>query len=346
MACISDFSVLPLIIGSNMAQPKKSFPQQKSELHARNLHRHRYDFPQLIKTCPELAAFVSPNKFNDLSVDFSDPQAVKMLNKALLQHFYGVQYWDIPQDFLCPPIPGRADYIHYLADLLGSSDRNQIPTGSKIRVLDVGVGANCIYPIIGHQSYGWKFVGSDIHSASVQSAKFIVEANRNLSKGIQIRLQKSPSHIFKGLIKASDRFDLTMCNPPFHASQAEAHATATQKLKKLGKPVDRSKVVLNFGGQKNELWCDGGEERFVCQMAEESVLFAQQCFWFSTLVSKKTTLPALLKALSKCGAVEVKTIKMAQGQKESRFVAWTFLDAKQQQAWTQHWTEAASRNKA
>ena len=90
---------------------------------------------------------------------------------------------------------------------------------------------------------------------------------------------------------------------------------------------------MNFGGQKNELWCDGGEERFVCQMVAESVVFAQQFFWFTTLVSKKTTLPVLLKALKNMGALQVKTIDMAQGQKESRFVAWTFLDSKQQQDW-------------
>lgn len=329
------------MIGINMAHAKKSFPQQKSELHARNLHRSRYDFPELIKSCPELAAFVRPNQYDDLSINFSDPQAVKMLNKALLKHFYAIQYWDIPKDYLCPPIPGRADYIHYLADLLSDQNKGQIPTGPLIQVLDIGVGANCIYPIIGRQSYGWKFVGSDIHAASVKSAQFIVEANPNLNKGIQIRLQKTPSNIFKGVIKPSDRFDLTLCNPPFHASQDEANATATQKLRKLGQALDRTKVVLNFGGQKNELWCEGGEARFVCQMVQESTQFAEQCLWFSTLVSKKSTLPMLLKTLPKSGAVDVKTIKMAQGQKESRFVAWTFLDAKQQQAWKNaRWTSA------
>ena len=238
------------MIGIPMAQAKKSFPQQKSQLHARNLHRSRYDFPELVKRCPELAAFVRPNPYGDLSIDFSDPQAVKMLNKALLKHFYDIHYWDIPQDYLCPPIPGRADYIHYLADLLSEMNHGQIPTGRAVQVLDIGVGANCIYPMIGHRSYGWKFVGSDIHATSVKSAQFIVEANPNLKKGIQIRLQKTPSNIFKGVIKPTDRFDLTLCNPPFHASQDEAHATATQKLRKLGKPIEQKRVVLNFGGQK------------------------------------------------------------------------------------------------
>lgn len=322
-----------------MAQAKKSFPKQKSELHVRNLHRSRYDFPQLIKTCPELAPFVSLNKYGDLSVDFTNPEAVKMLNKSLLKHFYHIQYWDIPKDFLCPPIPGRADYIHYLADLLAESHGDQIPQGRKVHVLDIGVGANCIYPIIGHRSYGWKFVGTDIHPASVNSAQLITQANPNLTKAIDIRLQKTPKNIFKGVIKTTDHFDLTMCNPPFHASQEEANETASKKLRNLGQQQQRNKLVLNFGGQKNELWCDGGEERFVCQMVEESKLFAQQCFWFTTLVSKKTTLSPLLKALSKIGALEVKTINMAQGQKESRFVAWTFLNKQQQQDWKRtHWS--------
>lgn len=316
-----------------MAQAKKSFPKQKTELHTRNLHRSRYDFPQLIVSCPELSPFVSLNQYDDLSVDFSDPTAVKVLNKALLKHFYHVEFWDIPKDFLCPPIPGRADYIHYLADLLSASNDNQIPKGNKVQVLDIGVGANCIYPIIGHRSYGWKFVGADINPVSASSAELITKANPNLTKGIYIRLQKSPKNIFKGMIKPTDFFDLTLCNPPFHASEEEANATANKKLRNLGKQEKGTKVVLNFGGQKNELWCDGGEEQFVCQMAEESQFFGQQCFWFSTLVSKKTTLPVLLNALRKIGALNVKTIDMAQGQKESRFVAWTFLNSQQQTEW-------------
>ncbi len=324
-----------------MAQVKKSFPKQKSELHPRNLHRSRYDFPQLIKCCAELAPFVSLNKYDDLSVDFSDPDAVKILNKALLKQFYQIQHWDIPQGFLCPPIPGRADYIHYLADLLSACNGGQIPRGNSIQVLDIGVGANCIYPIIGHRSYGWKFVGSDINPVSANSAKLITQANPNLTKAINIRLQKSPNNIFKGIIKPTDRFDLTLCNPPFHASQEEADATATKKLRNLGKREVGAKLVLNFGGKKSELWCEGGEERFVCQMVEESVDFAGQCFWFSTLVSKKTTLPVLLRALGAIGAKEVKTIEMAQGQKESRFVAWTFLNAQQQHDWIHaRWMQA------
>lgn len=321
-----------------MAKPKKLFPNEKSELHARNLHRGRYDFPQLIECCPELAPFVSLNKYDDLSVNFADPDAVKALNKALLKHFYHIQNWDIPTDYLCPPIPGRADYIHYLADLLSGCNGDQIPQGNLVHVLDIGVGANCIYPLIGHISYGWKFVGTDIDPVSLSSAKLIVNANPNLTKSVNIRLQKASENIFEGIIRPTDRFDLTLCNPPFHASQQEADAVGTKKLRNLGKLEEGAKPVLNFGGKTTELWCDGGEERFVRLMAEESIAFGRQCFWFTTLVSKKTTLPVLYHALRYAGATEVKTINMAQGQKASRVVAWTFLDPLQREEWAKsHW---------
>lgn len=60
-------------------------------LHPRNFHNNRYDFKELIKTKPELKEFVKPNKYGDISIDFSNPQAVIFLNKALLEHFYSIK---------------------------------------------------------------------------------------------------------------------------------------------------------------------------------------------------------------------------------------------------------------
>lgn len=308
---------------------------EKQSLHPRNPHRFRYDFPTLIKSCPALAPFVVRNKYQDESVDFANPEAVKMLNKAILIHFYGIQYWDIPANYLRPPIPGRADYIHYLADLLGSVNDNVIPIGKKIMGLDVGIGANCVYPIIGHQSYGWRFVGSDIDPKAIQNAKRIVTANPVLTPFVECRLQTNPTAIFKGIMQANEKFDFTMCNPPFHASLAEATAGTQRKWQNLGRTSASQKETLNFGGQNAELWCEGGEKAFVTKMIEQSAQIGNQCFWFTSLVSKKTTLPFLYKALKKAKAFEIQTIEMAQGQKVSRMVAWTFLGTHQQKMWRQ-----------
>lgn len=304
---------------------------EKSGLHPRNRHRFRYDFETLILCSPELSAFVSLNKYNMKSIDFSNPDAVKSLNKALLKQFYGISNWDIPANYLCPPIPGRADYIHYMADLLNASNNDVLPKGSSVRILDIGVGANCVYPIIGHSEYGWHFVGSDIDPIAIKSASQIIVSNNALNNAIECRLQNASSGIFRNIIKPDDEFDMSICNPPFHASLAEATSGTERKWNNLG--FKKSNKTLNFGGQSNELWCAGGEETFVRKMVEQSAQFPERCFWYSTLVSKKSNLPAIYKSLRNVAAFDVKTIDMAQGQKVSRIVAWTFLNECQQKDW-------------
>ena len=296
---------------------------EKEELHPRNKHRGSYDFPELIKICPELGDFVSENEYQNLSIDFANPEAVKTLNKALLRKFYGIDLWDIPEGFLCPPIPGRADYIHYVADLIKSED-GIIPKGKTIKVLDIGVGANCIYPLIGHHEYAWSFVGTDIDSLAVRSATNIIEAN-GLSKYINIRKQKSANHIFRDMIHPGEKFSLSICNPPFHSSMREAAEGTARKWKNLAKDK-KTENDLNFGGKNSELWCEGGEQSFLHQMITESAEYDQSVRWFTSLVSKKETLAACYQTLEKLNAIEFKTIEMKQGQKMSRILAWTFTE--------------------
>lgn len=307
-----------------------------STLHPRSKHHSRYDFKLLIKSTPELAAFVSLNKYGDKSIDFADPKAVRCLNKALLAYFYHIEHWDIPEGYLCPPIPGRADYIHYSADLLASSHYQTIPKGNKIKILDIGVGANCIYPIIGHQEYGWSFVGSDIDPGAIKSANNIININSSLKSVVEVRLQSNKTTIFKGIIHKEERFELSVCNPPFHASAAAALDGSQRKVRNLGSK-NYIKPTLNFGGQANELWTDGGEVGFIAKMIEESKLYGQQCFWFTSLVSKSENLPAIYAMLNRIGAVETRTNNMITGNKVTRIVAWTFLSSEQQEEWAKKW---------
>jgi len=311
---------------------KKEHPAVKTGLHSRNPHRFRYDFKELIKNCDELAQYVKVNQYGDESINFADPDAVKTLNRALLFHFYNISYWDIPDNYLCPPIPGRADYIHYIADLLSSCRSNVIPRGNDISILDIGVGANCIYPIIGSHEYGWHFTGSEIDQISLHSAEKIINSNRSLSDAVELREQKSKNSIFRGIIKPGEYFDASICNPPFHSSPEEAAEGTLRKFNNL-KLKKTAEPVLNFGGQNNELWTHGGEESFISKMIEESSEFAVNCLWFTTLISKKTTLPGVYKALKRVKAAEVRTIDMAQGQKTSRIAAWSFMDKNQQRDW-------------
>ena len=309
-----------------------------STLHLRNPHQGRYDFEVLTKAFPDLAQYTITNPSGEPTVNFSDAKAVMTLNKALLAHHYGVKLWELPEGYLCPPIPGRADYIHQVADLLNAQpvhDSNDAPaSGQRVHVLDIGMGASCIYPIIGSQSYGWRFTGTDIDPVSVNTAKLICQANPNLKDLIKIKLQDNPKHIFEGVIGPDDYFDLTVCNPPFHASLEEAMAANATKEAKLEKNrirrgqspqvIPTAKNNLNFGGQQSELWTKGGEVAFITQMIKESKKFAQQVGWFTTLVSKSENLKNLAELAENSGARKVTVLNMKHGQKMTRILAWRF----------------------
>lgn len=304
---------------------------EKSSLHTRNLHRNPYDFDQLISCVPELKHYVFVNAYQTVTINFSIPKAVKLLNKALLLHFYHIKGWDIPDTNLCPPIPGRADYVHYIADLL-AEQLDEIPTGNSVKGLDIGTGANLVYPLISHRSYGWTMLGTDINQDSLKNAQHILDQNPDLSSVIQLKSQPDADHIFVNMIKPEDRLTFTMCNPPFHDSEESAMKGNIRKTKNLHQSK-KSKPLLNFSGQQSELWCEGGELAFITKMIHESALFSTQVFWFTCLVSKKDNLNKLTNLLKKVKAVEVKTIDMAQGQKISRILAWTFIPQKDRKTW-------------
>ncbi len=298
-------------------------------LHPRNKHQQPYDFAALCAAVPALTAFVRDNGYGVLSIDFANPEAVKTLNQALLKQMYSVEHWQLPDGFLCPAVPGRADYLHYLADLLALLNKNKVPTGSKVQLLDTGCGANLIYPLLAQAEYSWKVTASELDTEAVAAAQLLIEQNQ-LNHKIALRQQHNSAHIFHGIIQPDDLFDLTLCNPPFHSSAEQALAGSERKTRNLG----QKSTELNFAGRSHELWCDGGEAAFIRLMIEESQSYAQQVLWFSSLVSKQENLPALQRQLDKLGA-QHQLIDMQQGNKQSRILVWSFMPEKQRQLWAQ-----------
>ena len=297
--------------------------KRKPKLHPRNKHQNRYDLDALAQINPELAPYITTNPKGETTINFFMPLAVKALNKALLIKDYGINYWDIPDGYLCPPIPGRADYVHHIADLLAKTNKGIIPKGAEIRILDIGVGSNCIYPIIGVNDYGWSFVGTDIDPVALESAQKIIDLNDCLAQKIELRHQPHSSRFIRGILQTGEKFDVSICNPPFHASFAEATKATSRKLKNL-KGKKNPKLIQNFGGQNSELWYKGGEIAFVEAMIQESRHYPYVVKWFTTLVSKQSNLRAVYKKLKEVRTKDVVTIEMGQGQKQSRIVAWRF----------------------
>ena len=318
-------------------------PNRKG-LHPRNLHRQGYYFPSLVETYPALAPYVKTNSHGNLSIEFADTLAVKSLNAALLKRYYNITDWNIPEDSLCPPIPGRVDYIHYIAELLGIDDptTNRCNTQAKITLLDIGTGAAGIYPLLACQIYGWHCVGSDINTQSLENVALIIANNPKLKDCFTLRTQHDKNHIFDGIIHEGESFDVSVCNPPFHASQAEALKSSQRKLNNLArnrgeqtttrfnenKTTQKSiptSPTLNFGGLEAELWCKGGERMFLKKLIKESQVFSSQCRWFTCLVSKIENVKPAKQLIRKLGAIDIREIEMKQGNKITRILAWTFI---------------------
>ena len=279
-------------------------------LHPKNKFNKGYNFDELVKDNSKLKEFIIENKHGLTTIDFSNPKAVKELNKALLFSYNIIALWEFPDENLCPPIPGRLDYIHHLADLLSSEE--------NVQILDIGTGATCIYPLLGVAEYNWNFVATDIELDSLDTAQDIIDDN-NLDANIKLRQQFNEQHILKGILEDGDSFSATMCNPPFYKSAEEAQGANRRKNRNLG-----NNTIRNFSGNNNELWYVGGEKAFLHNYLYESSLYKDVSKWFTSLVSKKENVESLKKSAIKLGAKEFKVISMNQGNKVTRIVCWRF----------------------
>lgn len=184
-------SAAGLTIGPQLPHP--AIPRQhhlhsssnsgKQTTHPRNKYADRApDFKALGQAFPELQQHLRLHQ-GGATIDFRNAAACKALTRALLQHDFGIT-WDVPDGQLVPPVTNRANYIHWLEDLLVLSPQ---PNTEFVTGLDVGCGANCIYPLLGAALNGWRFVGTDITDIALEWAKQNVGSNPNLAKLIEIR---------------------------------------------------------------------------------------------------------------------------------------------------------------
>lgn len=311
---------------------EKNTKLSENTLHPRNKHQGRYDLEALIKVHPALSKHIILNAHQKETIDFSNPVAVRILNEAILKKDYNIAFWQIPEHYLCPPIPGRADYIHHIADVLASFNNGVLPPGQNIICVDIGTGANCIYPIIGTSAYDWTFIGTEIDKMALASAKRNVAANPKIADQIDIRFQRNYADILRGVLFPDEVADLCICNPPFHASLDEARAATRRKLK--GLKLDKEKETRrNFGGIKSELVYKGGERKFLKDLIFQSKLLKDRYFLFSTLISKESNVKPAQELLKLHHAKWVQVVPMGQGNKKSRILVWSYLNQTDKEDW-------------
>ncbi|XP_062217999.1 uncharacterized protein LOC133918248 [Phragmites australis] len=308
-------------------------------IHPRNRYAYAApDFAALAELYPSFRPFVSVSERGRASIDFADFAATRELTRVLLLHDHGVNWW-IPDGQLCPTVPNRSNYIHWIEDLLSSDLIPPISSSSgRVRGVDIGTGANCIYPLLGASLLGWSFVGSDVTDVALEWAKKNVESNPHLAELIEIRnanavsfasesdtiaseaarentlepvddLAKSKPHILVGVVNEGESFDFCMCNPPFFDSIEEAGLNPR----------------TSCGGTTEEMVCPGGELAFITRIIEDSVSLKNSFRWFTSMVGRKANLKLLISKVREAGASVVKTTEFVQGQTARWGLAWSFI---------------------
>lgn len=267
------------------------------------------DFELLVRRYPDLLDPFYDSATKWYRFDLSNEQeststADCALATALLLEYLGIRV-ELDPLFLCPRLANRLTYIEWIHSLIGSvrrpvsSDEENEEHTRQVLGLDIGVGSSCIYPLLGCSVYpNWSFVGVDVDTDAVNLARRQVELNSSKLDSTRIKIvQKSGQESF---FNHNDRFDFTMCNPPFYDSLQEI-----EDLKALKKDLPLSMLQA----REHELTTMGGEVEFVSRMMEESFRNHEipasdasqgtgmnDC-WFTSMLGKKSSLFTLVQKL-------------------------------------------------
>lgn len=327
---------------------KKRRREEKRCIHPRNKYSDNPpDFGLLASLYPSFQSYVFYSREGKPRIDWKDFNATRELTRVLLLHDHSITWW-IPDGQLCPTVPNRSNYIHWIEDLLSS---DTIPREDNVvKGFDIGTGANCIYPLLGASLLGWSFVGTDVTDVALEWAERNVKNNPQISELIEIRkvdfeeklidqntnnggscmdfsrnteLSTSSSvelcsgenknyhgpPILLGVVKTGEKFDFCMCNPPFFEAMEESGLNPN----------------TSCGGTPAEMVCPGGEQAFISRIIQDSVQLKQSFRWYTSMVGKKSSLKSLIAKLREVGVTVVKTTEFVQGQTCRWGIAWSFV---------------------
>eukprot|EP00644_Phytophthora_capsici_P013979 jgi/Phyca11/4657/fgenesh1_pm.PHYCAscaffold_3_\ len=265
-------------------------------------HRNRYkdnppDFYALGMQYPTFKQYL--RNVDDIkhraSLAWDDPFAVRELTKTLLLHDFGL-HWDIPINRLCPPLPNRLNYLHWIEDLITQANWSNVAAGEKrnedtVSGIDVGTGANCIYALLGatmNKNVARNHLGELISVKRTHTDKLLLEP-----------LQDEP---------LDSKFHFVMCNPPFFDSMSEADTNPDSSCM----------------GSVNEMVYPGGEVAFIGNMILESEKLQDRVLWFTSMLGKKSSLRKLLALLRGAKVQSTRTTEFFQGRTKRWGIAWTF----------------------
>jgi 23S rRNA A1618 N6-methylase RlmF len=100
------------------------------------------------------------------------------LTRALLQQLFRLRLPYLDEEHLCPPVPNRFFYLHWIHTHLLARDQNEQHLVHVQRCgLDIGSGASCIYSLLAARFFRWTMATSEIDPKAVALARANVSAN-------------------------------------------------------------------------------------------------------------------------------------------------------------------------
>lgn len=280
-------SPLPSTLSSSVSHPPSHWTAYA--------HR-RPDFAHLASLYAPLAPYVRLNS-SGAHVDFRDADATRTLTLALLHVDFGLML-TLPAHQLCPTVPSRVAYLAWAHSLLGEHE-------DEVCALDIGVGASCIYPLLGWRMYGWRWLGSEVDAASLAYARANVAANA-AQGAITLRLASCEDRI-AGVLREGESVALSVCNPPFF-DNGDAKAVNPHTALAITRSEERT---------------EGGEVSFVRAMIDESVRLGPRVRWCSSLLGRKASLKPLLAHLQRLGIANMRHTAFRLGRTTRWAIAWS-----------------------
>ncbi len=265
------------------------------------------DFKFLSEEFPEFKKHVYINKYGGYSINWKNPNSIKELVKTILNKFFNITYYEIPENFLIPTLTSRYNYLNYINKLF---TKLEIENKEKI-LIDIGTGANLIYPLLGYKLYNWKFIASEINEDAINIGKKIIKEN-NLEKEILIIKQNDSKKIFENIINFNNKYLCSICNPPFFDINTE---------------IKKDNLYTDNEYNYNEVYCEGGEIFFIKEMIKESYIYKKNIFLFSSLIGRKSNMKKIYSVMKNLKEMSLlKKITIKQGKNARWIIIWSFYD--------------------
>lgn len=257
--------------------------------------------PALLEKYPELEAYAKRRRLTNgkykVEYDFALLESQYLLAECTVKEYFGLHWYKLPRDRLCPRIPNRLRYLEMVEQNLmplahicrkmrtGAKQVNLAPYGAST-VVDVGTGASLIYAVIGRAlNTDRMFVCSEVDPASVMAANEVIVQN----KLHNVSVQHTPF-----FPEVTGDVLYTVCNPPFYSNRQDMEERKAQKGHKGHDLIISS----------SESIYEGGEVAFICNLIDKSCTTsgAYSCAWFTTQVGIQENVEKVMRYLREKGA--------------------------------------------